>query len=196
MSENKEPAAELDGLYRNRVLGLEYHAARDLEPHPKNPRTHPDSQVRPLRGILGEVGKADRLLAYRSPRTGLLTLIDGHARRDDRPDEMWPVLVLDLDDEEAAKLLAVLHPIASLAGSDEKKIEELLAEIEVDDEALGELLEKLAPKGKSLPEPGDAQVLELPEKWDVLVECNTEDEQKRALAVLAKEGISCRALIS
>lgn len=51
------------------------------------------------------------LLAREGPDGGLL-LIDGHLRAEVTPDTEVPVLVLDVDEAEAGRLLATLDPLA------------------------------------------------------------------------------------
>ena len=130
--------------YRDRIIGLEYHNAADLTPHPGNWRSHPKSQVDALRGILGEVGIADTILAYRSERNGgKLTVIDGHLRRDAAP-QQWPVLVLDVTDAEADYLLAVVDPLSAMANADAAALDALLASVNSGDAAVQAMLAGLA----------------------------------------------------
>jgi hypothetical protein len=70
-------------------------------------------------------------------------LIDGHARLDVALDSDVPVLVLDVTESEADKLLATLDPIAAMAGANKDALAELLADIETDREALAKMLEGL-----------------------------------------------------
>lgn len=63
----------------NRVTGLEYIKGSELRPHPKNPRRHPDGQIKALEGALSQIGIADALVVYRAG-DGVMTLIDGHCR--------------------------------------------------------------------------------------------------------------------
>ena len=64
---------------RDRIKGLRRLRAGDLKPHPKNWRSHPDSQKNALRGLLAEIGYADTLLT-RELSDGGLHFIDGHLR--------------------------------------------------------------------------------------------------------------------
>jgi DNA modification methylase len=127
---------------RDRILGLRRVPARELRPHPKNWRTHPPAQQEALRGILAEVGYADALIARETPEG--LQLIDGHLRAETTPDQEVPVLVLDVSEEEADKLLASLDPLAGLAGTDPEKLQGLLADLETDSEALQAMFNDLA----------------------------------------------------
>lgn len=130
--------------YRNRITGLEYVKAGDLESHPGNWRQHNKNQVDALLGILSEVGVAGALLAYRSERNGgKLTVIDGHLRKDAAP-QTWPVLVLDVDDAEADYLLATHDPLAAMATADAAALDALLSSVNSGDKAVQEMLAELA----------------------------------------------------
>lgn len=122
---------------RDRIISLERVKARDLRPHPLNPRVHPPGQSAQVKLLLDEIGMADRLLAYRDME-GKLRLVDGHLRRELAGDQEVPVLVTDLNEEEAAMLLAVGDPLAGLAQVDHRVMEELLQQ--TDSDLLAELL--------------------------------------------------------
>ena len=111
---------------RDRIKEFRRVQAKDLVPNPKNWRRHPKAQVEALRGLLTEIGYADALLV-RELADGRLMLIDGHLRAATTPDALVPVLVLDVTEAEADKLLATLDPLAAMAESDSDRIEELLA---------------------------------------------------------------------
>ncbi len=130
---------------RDRIVELRRVKAAELAPNPKNWREHPDTQRSALRGLLEEVGIADALIAYHSERAdGALMLIDGHLRRDEEPETEWPVLVLDLTDEEADKILATLDPLAGMAATNVQVLTELLGDIEAKQPALEDLLAQIA----------------------------------------------------
>jgi DNA modification methylase len=103
----------------------------------------PQAQAEALRGLLAEVGYADALLARELPE-GKLMLIDGHLRAETTPHMMVPVLVLDVTEEEADKLLLTLDPLAGLAQADAERIKALLTTVRTDSEAVGTLLETIA----------------------------------------------------
>jgi ParB family chromosome partitioning protein len=71
-------------------------------------------------------------------------LIDGHLRAETTPRAMVPVLVLDVTEAEADKILATLDPLAALAGADADQLEALLRQVSTGDEALRLMLEQLA----------------------------------------------------
>ncbi len=129
-------------IIRDRIVGLERVKGTDLIPNPRNWRTHGKQQRAALEGILREVGIAGAVLARRLP-DGRLQLVDGHLRRESLPETELPVLVLDVTEEEADKLLAVFDPLSAMAGSNSKQLAELLAGISTSDDALRRLLEGL-----------------------------------------------------
>jgi ParB-like chromosome segregation protein Spo0J len=128
---------------RNRVKALRMVPANDLKPNPKNWRTHPKAQQDALRGVLSEVGVADACLARELP-DGTLMLIDGHLRAETLGTGEVPVLVLDVNEAEADKLLATLDPLAAMADSDAVRLDELLRGIDTGSDALQQLLSKTA----------------------------------------------------
>ena len=125
-------------LIRDRIIDFRRVRAGSLLPHPKNWRTHPEQQKEALRGILAEVGYVDALLV-RQTLDGL-QLIDGHLRAETTPDTEVPVLVVDLDDSETAKVLATFDPLAAMAESNESALAELREHVETESEELKELL--------------------------------------------------------
>ena len=128
---------------RNRVKELRYVPASQLQPNPKNWRTHPEGQANALRGILAEVGIAGAVLAYETPEGGL-KLIDGHLRAETLGNADVPVLVLDVNEAEADKLLATIDPLGAMAEADADKLRELLEEVETASEALADMFTELA----------------------------------------------------
>jgi hypothetical protein len=129
-------------LIRNRVKALRHVRAGDLRPNPRNWRRHPKAQQDALRGILAEVGYVDALIVRELPDGGL-EIVDGHLRAETTPDTDVPVLVVDLTDAEAAKVLATFNPLAGMAETDPVQIEALLREVDTESEALAKLLADL-----------------------------------------------------
>jgi hypothetical protein len=179
---------------RNRIKAHRRVRAGDLVPHEANWRTHPPHQREALTALYTEVGFARSLLAYELP-DGRLKLIDGHLRRDLDPDMLVDVEILDVNDDEARKLLLSIDSLAGLAEPDAAALEQLTAACQADAPILNELWQALAH--------GEAEVcaqlqkaLEPKEKFLILVECADEAEQVRLLQRFANEGIPCRALVS
>jgi ParB-like chromosome segregation protein Spo0J len=128
---------------RDRIKELRRVPASELRPSPRNWRTHPTKQRDALRGVLAEIGIADAVLARELP-DGTLELIDGHLRAEEIGAGEIPVLVLDVTEDEAGKMLATLDPLAAMAEADPAKLDALLREIETGSEAVAALLTELA----------------------------------------------------
>jgi hypothetical protein len=128
---------------RDRIKELRRVKAKDLIPNPKNWRVHPKAQAAALRGLLSEIGYADALLARELP-DGRLQLIDGHLRAETTPNAIVPVLVLNVTDSEADKILLTLDPLAAMAEADTERISRLLETVRSDSPAVEELLRRTA----------------------------------------------------
>ncbi len=193
---------------RDRIKEFRRVKAGLLRPHPNNWRTHPPAQRDALRGVLAEIGYAGALLARELP-DGSLELIDGHLRAETTPDADVPVLILDLDEREAKKLLAVLDPLATMAESNDEALAELLAHVETESDAVQAMLDEMlgnhdALEGGTgiLPVPerntGETPVpprdLDVPEVFQVVVECRDENQQRIVFERLTGEGFECRLL--
>jgi DNA modification methylase len=128
---------------RDRVRDFRRVKACDLVPNPKNWRRHPAEQSRALKGLLTEIGYAGALLV-RELADGRLMLIDGHLRAETTPKAMVPVLVLDVTEEEAEKILLTFDPVSTMALADKAQMEALLATVRTEDKAVAAMLERLA----------------------------------------------------
>lgn len=148
-------------LLRNRIKELRWVEAGTLKPNPKNWRTHPEQQENALKGVLAEVGIADACIA-RELDDGSLMLIDGHLRAETITSNRIPVLVLDVNEAEADKLLATLDPLAAMAESNPAKLEELLRNVDTGSDALQQLLASTASEA-GLYQPIDGPTAEEPE---------------------------------
>jgi hypothetical protein len=139
------PASSSDAgiFFRDRIKELRRVRAGDLLPNPKNWRRHPKMQRDALRGLLEEIGYADALLVRELPDTSLM-IIDGHLRADIDPDATVPVLILDVTEEEADKLLLTIDPLAAMAEADTERIGKLLETVRTDNQAVEELLRRTA----------------------------------------------------
>lgn len=183
---------------RDRIKEFRRIRADQLRPNPKNWRTHPQAQRDALCGVLAEIGYADALLARELP-DGTLELIDGHLRAETTPQMEVPVLVLDLTDDEAAKLLAMHDPLTGMAGIDEPVLTELLAEVETDNDAIRSMLDGILAESESLSnrlsDDGPPPEVDIPEVYQVVVECHDETEQQSVYQRLIDEGLKCRLLM-
>ena len=128
---------------RDRIKEFRRVKASELVPNPKNWRRHPKAQMDALAGLLNEIGYADALLVRQLP-DGKFMIIDGHLRAATTPDTHVPVLVLDITEEEADKLLATLDPLAAMAEADRERIKALIETVHTDSAAVEELLKRAA----------------------------------------------------
>lgn len=128
---------------KDRIKELRRVRADELLPNPKNWRMHPREQQDALRGVLSEIGMADAVLA-RELADGQLMLVDGHLRTDVAVDAKIPVLVLDVTEEEADKLLATMDPLAEMAEMNKEALGDLIGNVESTNAAVADMLESLA----------------------------------------------------
>lgn len=181
---------------RDRIVELVRVPARQIRPHPRNWRVHPKSQQDALRGLLAEIGYAGALLARRLA-DGSLELIDGHLRAETTPDAEVPVLVVDLTEAEAAKLLALYDPLAGLAQADDDALAGLLAEVETQNEAVRAMIDAMLHGQELLPDAPELQFppeVEIPHTFQVVVECRDEAQQRAVFERLTAEGLKCKLL--
>ena len=134
---------------------------------------------------------------------GSLELIDGHLRADLTPDAVVPVLVLDLTDEEADKLLATLDPLAAMAEADIGAFERLVEGVETSDMAVqgliaavsGGELKALAPiASEDLPPIPEDDLYR--EQYGVIVICEDEADQAVVYERLRDQGLNCRVVVT
>ena len=128
-------------VMKDRIKELRRVPASELRANPKNWRRHPPAQEAALRGVLDEIGFADALIA-RETDAGL-ELIDGHLRQEVMGDQPVPVLVLDVTEEEADKLLLTLDPLAMMAHADTDQLLGLLRDNPFESQAVADMLEAL-----------------------------------------------------
>ena len=165
---------------RDRIKELRKVRASELLPNPRNWRRHPTSQSNALRGTLSEIGYADALIAYETPN-GLM-LIDGHLRAETTPDMEVPVLITDLDEAEANKLLATLDPLSAMAETDQEMIAELMEIVKVESADMRDMMEGLLDAERVIGNGAKAEVLfdqaiQLkPQREYIVVMCDTDQE--------------------
>ena len=127
--------------FQDRITELRRVPASELTANPKNWRQHPAAQRAALTGLLEEIGFADAVIA-RETDDGL-ELIDGHLRQEVMGNQEIPVLIVDVTEEEADKMLATFDPISAMAKSDKTALNALLARIDTSNEKLSGLLSTL-----------------------------------------------------
>ncbi len=129
---------------RNRIKELRYLPAKQLKPSKYNWRAHSQYQKNVLQGVLSEIGYAGALIAYMDDE-GEYRLIDGHLRAETTPDMDVPVLLLDVNENEARYLLLTHDPIAGLAEQDDDALNRLLEETKVENVSVRNFLDEMRP---------------------------------------------------
>lgn len=141
--------------WKTRIVGHGNEDPNDLLANPRNWRIHPKAQQDALAGALDQVGWVQQVTVNKT--TG--HLVDGHLRVElalRREEPTVPVTYVELTPEEEGLVLASLDPIAAMAGQDDEKLRQLLAEVEFDSKALESALQELAPtKLEGLTDPDD-----------------------------------------
>jgi len=194
-----QPTTNKPMQIRDRIKELRRIRAGDLQPNPRNWRLHPAEQQNALRGVLAEVGYADALLARELP-DGTLMLIDGHLRAETTPDAVVPVLVLDVDEQEANKILLTHDPLSGMATVSDDHLRDLLSEVQTENAAVRELLDSIATDAGDLlanfepPPPFCPVEVAIPESYQVVVECRDETDQQTVFEKMRTEGYRCRVL--
>lgn len=180
-------------IIQDRVKELRRVPASELKPNPRNWRTHPVAQRDALRGVLADVGFADAVVA-RELADGTLELVDGHLRAETMQDAAVPVLVVDLDDQEATKVLLTHDALATMVGVDQENLATLLDEAQFESEAVESMFAGMKPDNAPLLADAERPEIDVPESYQVVVECQGEEEQELLFNRLRGEGFRCRVM--
>ncbi len=181
---------------KDRVKELRRVKASELIPNDKNWRKHPKRQRELLQNVLQTIGFADALIA-RETEDGRLVLIDGHLRADVLPNDEVPVLVVDLNEREANDLLLLHDPLTEMARRDDAALSRLLADFETESETIRKFVDKTFridvdanfDAAETIP---DFQAVDVPNLFQIVIECADEDEQRECFEALIAQGRKCR----
>ena len=147
--------------------------------------------------MLSEIGYADALLV-REKNDGSFELLDGHLRAETTPDQELPVLILDLDDAEADKFLALFDPLTGLAGEDGELLSELIESIETDNSAIKSMFDEMlnGPEPIIVDDHNNQPIrdLDIPEVYQIIVECEDESQQQDLFDSLTAQGHNCKIM--
>ena len=121
------------GAIQDRVRELRRVPAGELRRNVKNWRKHPPGQRSALGHMLKEIGFVGAVIAREVD--GQLELLDGHLRAEEAADTPIPVLIVDLNDAEADKVLATFDPLGGMAVTDVEALASLIKAVELDDNA-------------------------------------------------------------
>jgi DNA modification methylase len=113
---------------RDRIVEMRRVHADELVAHPENWRVHDAPQQKALQTLLAEIGFAGVVLTRKLP-DGRLQIIDGHLRQKMAKHEKIPVVVTDLNEDEARKLLVTHDPLGAMAGTDPEALKALLEKL-------------------------------------------------------------------
>lgn len=127
---------------KDRILEFRRVPSSELRPNPKNWRKHSKEQANALRGLLAEVGIAGAVLA-RKCEDDTLMLIDGHLRAETLGNQSIPVLILDVTEDEADKLLATIDPLGDMAQADQLALSSLIEGLTFESESLAKMMAEL-----------------------------------------------------
>jgi len=132
--------------WRSRIVGHGSVDPESLTGNPKNHRKHPQAQRDVVRDSIAELGFVKSVLVNKT--TGYI--IDGHERvwqaldaKETNPGVTIDVEYVELSEAEEAKALAILDASTGMAEVDAGKLEELLAEVSTDSEAISQMLKEL-----------------------------------------------------
>ena len=119
----------------SRIVGNGTADPAALVANPMNWRTHPPEQQRALAGVLARVGWIQQVIVNRT--TG--HLVDGHLRvkvAAERGETSIPVVYVELSEEEERIALVAYDPLGSMAGTDQAMLGDLMAGLDLENEAL------------------------------------------------------------
>ena len=176
-----QPAPDNTPRLKDRTIEVVRVPASELVNNAKNYALHDEVQLKALAGAMREVGFTTPVLARRL-EDGKLLVLDGHARVKVAGDEVIPVQVLDVNEKEGDIILATANPLAAMAGRHEAMLEDLLASLEIEDEALADMLDQLAAE--------TAEVLDRAEAEDAGGEFKPETEPAVETKVVTPDSIS------
>lgn len=127
---------------KDRIKDFRRVKASELKPNPKNWRKHPQSQRDAMTAALSEIGFAGAQLCRELP-DGSLELIDGHLRAEVSGDADIPVLVLDVTEQEADKILLTFDPLSAMAETENRLLAELVESVEFDSASLRKMIDDM-----------------------------------------------------
>jgi hypothetical protein len=188
------PKDTLPPKIRDRVIRFDRVRAGDILPDPRNPKTHPQEQLDAISHQIGRLGFAGTGVVRQLP-DGRLMFCDGHGRSEIDPDFKMPVVVTDLNEQEAGEFLYTYDALAQLAKPDMAKLNALLEDVPPPPDfspALTKLLDRMRGAHEA-PDP-TSQMTGL--RYQLIVECPNEKKQAELMQRLESEGFACKMLIS
>ncbi len=156
---------------QDRIVDFLRCPSHKIRANPKNFRLHPIGQIDALKALFARFGNVSPALVFRMfdgtyetegegkdrrhVGTGTYKLIDGHARTEILGgDNLIPICVLDVTEQEADGLLLTFDPVTNLAGADLDRLEALMRENPFDEEPLQQMLADLMERSEAEQEGG------------------------------------------
>ena len=173
-----------DASWANRIVGEGSEAPDQLLGNPENFRIHTLEQQQALEKVLDRGGWVTRVIVNK--RTG--HVVDGHLRVSlaiSRGEPTVPVTYVDLSEHEEGLALATYDQLASLAGTDQQKLTDLLELLPDDDKELARLVHADRRDQQSV-------AFSATKTYRVTVECKNEAQQAALANRLQTEGYTCR----
>jgi hypothetical protein len=173
---------------KNRVVSFSRVKASQLLVNPDNVRFHPPEQMAQMAALLDEIGMADAIIVRQTAQG--YQVLDGHMRRQLLSDELVPVIVVDLGDEESYSFLLTFDAIKAMATRDASRVNNLLDKVFAETALVREMLDKMSSgteKALAMPK-GNAQTRAQPDsiivgKYRILL---TQEESSK-LCQLARQ---------
>lgn len=172
----------------------------ELQFHPKNPRKHSEKNLASIRASLRQNGQLFSLLA--SDRTGMLVVIAGNGRLAAALAEGWTHLAVevrsDFSQAKENQIAIADNRSAEEADWDGANLAEMLRDLDTgNDPDLDRMMCELAEAEKLIPADGDdspGEEEEPPAKFEIIIECEGEEQQRELFERLTGEGLKCRVL--
>jgi hypothetical protein len=156
-----------------------------IQPHPDNPRKH---ALLEIESSIDQNGWYGAIIVQKSTNH----ILAGHGSYQAAKNhgaKKVPVLLIDVDDETAKRILLGDNRIADLSGYDEDKIMELLEGLEsLEGTGYDELAQETGKAAQEAPEGGEGEG-DVPDdvhnpQFGIIVTCESESEQEETYAIL------------
>jgi len=171
-----------------------------VRPHPRNPRASDTGIIRESIDVNGWYGA----LVVQESTGFILAGSHRHKAALQQGATTIPVIRVSVNDDEALRIMLADNRTSDLADYDEELLTQLLAELSMeslglqgtgfDENSLDNMLDDLS--GVEAGEAAPDQTDELVDKFEIVVSCPSEEEQRKLLDRLMAEGLACRALVS
>lgn len=176
-----------------------------IHPHPENYNLHPDEQIRQLEASYEEFGQFNSIVVWKQAdgsyvqvaRAGFLTGAKNKGastiRADILPEETDPLVIkrIMIADNRLAQNSVIDEGILARLLQEQVDADYSLFALGTDEEELRQMIER--PDGRTT-ELNPPQGGHVESAYNVLIECENEQEQQRAYELVEQEGFKCRIL--